>query len=61
MKKLFVLAAALMLLPVVANAQVKDGDPGFFFGFEYPAVDVIKGRNVLRCALHATNFGFYRL
>jgi hypothetical protein len=57
MKKLFVLAAALMLLPVVANAQTWEGDPGFFFMFEFAGVDVVKGETF--CDYPApTNFGF---
>jgi hypothetical protein len=58
MKKLLVLAVALMLLPMVVNAQViKDGDPGFFVGFTPGPHNVIKGE--LWCDdIAPTNFSF---
>ncbi len=57
MKKLLMLAAAFMLLPVLANAQTMEGDPGFFFGFEFSEADVILGE--VYCDYPApTNFGF---
>jgi hypothetical protein len=58
MKKLLVLAVALMLLPTVMNAQViKDGDPAYFVGFTPGPHNVIKGEEW--CDFIApTNFGF---
>jgi hypothetical protein len=57
MKKLLVLAAALMLLPICLNAQTYEGDAGFFFMFEFAGVNVVKGETF--CDYPApTNFGF---
>lgn len=58
MKKLALLALMVMLIPGVLNAGtvVKDGDPGFFWGF-YTTADVIAGETW--CDTPApTNFGF---
>ena len=58
MKKLVLLAVALMLIPgVLLSADItRDGDPAFFVGF-VPTADVIKGENY--CDYIApTNFGF---
>jgi hypothetical protein len=58
MKKLTMLAVALMLLPgaLFAGDIIRDGDPGFFWGL-YTTADVIKGENYCD-DVAATNFGF---
>jgi hypothetical protein len=58
MKKLILLAVALMLLPgsLFAADIVRDGDPGFFWSL-YETADVIKGENYCD-DVAATNFGF---
>ena len=57
MKKLAFVAAAILLLPLAVNAQViKDGDPGFHWGFP-STTDMLKGET--RCYNVApTNYGF---
>jgi hypothetical protein len=62
MKKLVLMVLAIsMLLPVAANSipVVKDGDPGFFFGFPGPLAiqEMIAGETACY-DLAPTNFGF---
>ncbi len=58
MKKLVLLAVALMLLPgALFSAEIiRDGDPAFFVGF-VPTAQVIKGENYCDWIAN-TNFGF---
>ncbi|HER43177.1 MAG TPA: hypothetical protein ENO08_01810 [Candidatus Eisenbacteria bacterium] len=55
MKKLVILALVVMLLPAASNAQIKQGDPGFYFDFPGGTIPVIRGETWCEY-LYAANF-----
>ena len=59
MKKLAILAIAMLLVPAFANADtvIKDGDPGFFFGFDGGTIQLAPGESYYLYP-GPTNFGF---
>jgi hypothetical protein len=59
MKKLLVVAAIFMLLAGTVNAAIvtREGDPGFFFGFDGGTIQVIPGDTYYLYPA-PTNFGF---